>query len=328
MVSIGYALSSEEHSALDLVEWARGAEAAGFSFALLSDHYQPWVDAQGQSPFVWATLGAIATATKRLQIGTGVTCPLIRIHPAVVAQAAATVASMMPGRFFLGVGTGEQLNEHVTGEAWPVIAQRRAMLAEAIEVIRALWSGETTSFEGDYYVVEDARIYSMPPETPPIYVAASGTGSARLAGEHGDGLIAVAPNPEVVAAFESAGGRGPRLGQVTVCWARSEAEARRTVHRMWPNSALPGSLSADLRRPADFEVATSVLSEEQAVEHITCGPDADRHVEAIRQYMDAGYDHVYVHQVGPDQPGFFDFYQREVLPRLDAVPPRLVRDGA
>lgn len=328
MVSIGYALSSEEHAALDLVEWARRAEAAGFSFALLSDHYHPWVDAQGQSPFAWATLGAIATATQRLQVGTGVTCPLIRMHPAIVAQAAATVASMMPGRFFLGVGTGEQLNEHVTGEAWPVIDQRQAMLSEAIEVIRALWSGEPTTFTGDYYVVEDARVYSMPPEAPPIYVAASGPDSARIAGGCGDGLISTAPAAGVVRAFEEGGGSGPRLGQVTVCWAPSEAEARATMRRVWPNSALPGNLSADLRRPEDFEAATSVLSEDQVVEHTPCGPDPDRHVEAIRRFMDAGFDHVYVHQIGPDQPGFFDFYQREVLPRLDTAPARLIERAA
>lgn len=323
MVSIGYALSSEEHSALRLVEWARRAEETGFSFALLSDHYHPWVDTQGESAFVWSTLGAIATATERLQVGTGVTCPIIRMHPAIVAHAAASVASMMPGRFFLGVGTGEQLNEHVTGAAWPVIAERQAMLAEAIEAIRALWSGEPTNFVGDYYVVEDARIYSMPPSAPPIYVAASGTDSAELAGRSGDGLISTSPQAEVVQAYEAAGGGGPRLGQVTVCWAPTEAEARRTMREVWPNSALPGMLSADLRRPADFESAVSVLSEDQIVERTPCGPDADRHLEAINRFIEAGYDHIYVHQIGHDQPGFFDFYAREILPRLDVEPARL-----
>ena len=227
MVSIGYAASSEEHEAVRLVEWVQGAEEAGFSFALVSDHYHPWIDAQGQSPFVWSVLGAIAQSTRTIQVGTGVTCPIQRIHPAIVAQAGATVASMMPGRFFLGVGTGEQLNEHVTGDPWPLIHHRRAMLREAIEVIRQLWRGEQTTFEGDYFTVEDARVYSLPPNPPPIYVAASGEESATLAGEAGDGVITTAPKLEVLEAYSVAGGRGPHLGQVAVCWGPDEQAANR-----------------------------------------------------------------------------------------------------
>lgn len=325
MVSIGYAASSEEHEASRLVEWVQRAEDAGFSFALVSDHYHPWIDAQGHSPFVWSVLGAIAQSTRGIQVGTGVTCPIQRIHPAIVAQAAATVASMMPGRFFLGVGTGERLNEHVIGEPWPLVHHRRAMLREAIEVIRELWRGEQTTSEGDYFTVEDARVYSLPPTAPPIYVAASGEESATLAGESGDGVITTAPKTEVIEAYRAAGGRGPRLGQVAVCWGPDEQAAKQTVRELWPISGLSGSLGADLRRPADFEAATKPLSIEQVTEHIACGPDPGRHVGAIQQFIDAGFDHVYVHQVGQDQPGFFDFYQREVLPRLDLQPARLGR---
>jgi len=207
MVSIGYALSSEEHEARDLVRNAQRAEAAGFSFALISDHFHPWIERQGQSPFVWSVLGAIATATERLQVGTGVTCPTIRMHPAIVAQAAAMVATMMPGRFFLGVGTGENLNEHVHGDRWPAKPVRREILREAVDVIRELWQGSLTSRYGKFYTVEQAKLYSVPEAPPPVHVAASGPGSGTLAGEIGDGLCSTAPDREVVAAFEEAGGR-------------------------------------------------------------------------------------------------------------------------
>lgn len=201
MVEIGYALSSEEHRPQALVEWARQAEAAGFSFAIISDHFHPWIDRQGQSPFVWAVLGGIAQVTERLRVGTGVTAPAPRYHPAIVAQAAATVSAMMPERFFLGVGTGEHLNEHIVGERWPAASVRRAMLAEAVEVIRKLWTGKLVTHHGIYFTVENARLYTLPDVLPPLVVAAAGPAAARLAGEIGDGLISVAPKPELVEAF-------------------------------------------------------------------------------------------------------------------------------
>ena len=315
-VKIGYALSSEEHAPNALIRHASLAEQAGFTFALISDHFHPWVDAQGQSPFVWSVIGAIAHATERLELGTGVTCPTIRIHPAIIAQAAATAAAMMPGRFFLGVGTGENLNEHVLGHRWPPHDLRAEMLEEAVHVIRQLWQGGSQSHYGKYYTVENARLYTLPEELPRIVVAAAGPQSAEAAGRFGDGLVSTAPKAEIIKAFTSAGGKGPRYGQITVCWATSEAEAQRTALKIWPNAALGGELSQELPTPAHFEQATSKATAEQIAESVICGPDPQHHLEAIKEYADAGFDHIYIHQVGPDQAGFINFYQREILPKF------------
>ncbi|MCA1691669.1 MAG: TIGR03557 family F420-dependent LLM class oxidoreductase [Actinobacteria bacterium] len=247
-------MSSEEHRPADLIAYARRAQEAGFGFALISDHFHPWIDRQGHSAFVWTVIGGIAQATERLSLGTGVTCPAVRIHPAVIAQAAATAADLMPRRFFLGVGTGENLNEHILGDRWPELDARLEMLEEAMGLIRELWEGSLTSHRGRHYTVENTRIYTVPDQLPPIHVAAAGSKAAELAGRLGDGFIGTAPDKETIETFEEAGGEGkPRYGQVTVCWAEDEA----------------------------------------------------------------GYDHVYVHQVGPDQEGFFRFYEREVMPNWD-----------
>jgi coenzyme F420-dependent glucose-6-phosphate dehydrogenase len=314
MPELGYALSSEEHTPNDLVRNAKQAEEVGFTHTLISDHYHPWVDKQGQSPFVWAVIGGIAHATERIRLGTGVTCPTIRTHPAVIAQAAATAAAMLPGRFFLGVGTGENLNEHILGDAWPSGDVRLEMLVEAIDVIRLLWQGGYQSHRGRHYTVEDARLYTLPDEPPPIMVAASKPGAAELAGAQ-DGLIGVSPERELLEAFEAAGGkRKPRFGQVTVCWAESEEEAKQTAREWWPNAAIKGDLSQELPLPAHFEQAAEMVTEDDVAEMVVCGPDPDAHRDKIREYEKAGYDHVYVHQVGPDQEGFFAFYEKEVLP--------------
>jgi G6PDH family F420-dependent oxidoreductase len=318
-VELGYALSSEEHRPLDLVRNARGAEEAGFSFALISDHYHPWIEQQGESPFVWGVLGGIASETERLRVGTGVTCPLIRTHPAIIAQAAATIEMMMPGRFFLGLGTGENLNEHILGRGWPSANIRLEMLEEAIEIIRALFEGGLKSFRGRYHTVEDARLYTVPDEPPPVVVAASGPAAAELAGRLGDGLVGTSPDSEVLASFERSGGaEKPRYGQVTVCWAEDEQEARRTAHEWWPNAALRGPLGQELPLPSHFEEAVAMVDEADVAETIVCGPDPERHLEAIGRYAEAGYDHVYVHQVGPDQEGFFGFYESEIIPNVAA----------
>ena len=320
MTSFGYALSSEEHAPTDLVRHARMAEDAGFDFALISDHFHPWIDRQGHSPFVWSVLGGIATATERIQVGTGVTCPMIRIHPAIIAQAAATTAAMMPGRFFLGVGTGENLNEHVLGHKWPDWDVRARMLEESIEVMRELWKGDVTSFEGEFYTVENARLYTLPAEPVAVMVAASGPRAAELAGRLGDGFIGTAPEPELLAAFDKGhrGKKRPRYGQLTVCWGRDERTARRTAHQMWPTAAIPGESGQELPNPKHFEQLAEIVTEDMIAEQVVCGPNIDRHVEAIKQYVDAGYDHVYVHQVGPDQEGFIEAYARDVLPKLEA----------
>jgi coenzyme F420-dependent glucose-6-phosphate dehydrogenase len=317
MATLGYALSTEEHAPDTLVRNARLAEEAGFEFALISDHYHPWIDRQGESPFVWAVVGAIAKATERLRLGTGVTCPTIRIHPAIVAQAAATAATLMPGRFFLGVGSGENLNEHVVGGRWPPVAVRLEMLEEAIEAIRALWTGKLVSHRGKHYTIENARLYTLPNEPPPLVVAAAGPDAAELAGRMGDGLVGVSPQAEVVDAFDAAGGGGkPRYGQVQVCWAADEESAKQTALEWFPNIALPGDLSQELPQPAHFEQASELLSEEEMAEIVACGPDPERHLEMIGRFHEAGFDHVYIHQIGPDQEGFMDFYAREVLPRV------------
>jgi G6PDH family F420-dependent oxidoreductase len=314
MVELGYSLSSEEHSPRDLVRHAAAAEQAGFGFALISDHFHPWTDTQGQSPFVWSVIGAIAEATDTLRLGTGVTCPTMRIHPAVIAQAAATSALLMDGRFFLGVGTGENLNEHVLGLRWPNPDERLEMLEEAIDVIRELWSGELVTHRGRHYTVSQARLYSVPDEPPPIAVAAAASEATRLAGRIGDALIATSPDAGQIDEFESAGGAGkPRYGQLTVCWAESEREAIETAHRWWPNAALKGELGQELPLPRHFEQASATLSPEQVAEAVVCGPDPERHRVAIQEFADAGFDHVYVHQVGPDQAGFLRFYERELL---------------
>ena len=317
MVAIGYAMSSEEHQPNDLVQQARQAEEAGFTFALISDHYHPWIDRQGHSPFVWCVIGGIAQATARLRLGTGVTCPIMRIHPAIIAQAAATATAMMPGRFFLGVGTGENLNEHILGQRWPPHDVRLAMLDEAVAVMRQLWQGGQQTHRGQYYTVENARLYTLPPAPPPVMVAASGPKAAEAAGRLGDGLISTAPQQPLVQQFDAAGGAGkPRYGQLTVCWAADEATARRTAYEWWPNAGVQGELSQELPTPAHFEQAVQLVTEEMIGQAVICGPDPQRHIQAIQQYVDAGFDHVYIHQVGPDQAGFLRFYQQEILPRF------------
>jgi coenzyme F420-dependent glucose-6-phosphate dehydrogenase len=312
-MDLGYALSSEEHRPLDLVRYAQRAEEAGFGFALVSDHFHPWIDRQGQSPFVWSVIGGIAVSTESLRVGTGVTCPLIRTHPAIIAQAAATAAAMLPGRFFFGVGTGENLNEHVLGDRWPSASERLEMLEEAVGLMRALWTGELTSHHGKHYRVDDARIYTLPDEPIEVAVAAGEPEAADLAGRIGDGFVSTAPDAELVERYRDAGGDGPTYGQATVCWAETEDEALRIARECWPNAGLKGPLSQELALPSHFEEAIAMVDDDDLAENIALGPDPDRHLQAIEQFVDAGFDRVYIHQVGPDQDGFFEFYEREVL---------------
>jgi coenzyme F420-dependent glucose-6-phosphate dehydrogenase len=319
MTEFGYALSSEEHAPQQLVSNARRAEEAGFTFALISDHYHPWIDRQGHSPFVWSAIGGIAQTTETLRLGTGVTCPTIRIHPAVIAQAAATSAAMMPGRFFLGVGTGENLNEHILGDHWPAPDERLERLEEAVKVIRLLWQGGYQTHRGKHYTVEQARIYTLPDEPPPIAVAASEPQAAELAGRIGDAFVGVSPDRELIERFEQAGGSGRRYGQITVCWAESDEKAKDTAYEWWPNAAIEGSLSQELALPRYFEEAAGMVDAEDVAEKINVGPDPDPYLETIRTYEEAGYDHIYFHQIGPDQEGFFGFFERELQPRLSKV---------
>jgi coenzyme F420-dependent glucose-6-phosphate dehydrogenase len=317
VTEIGYTLSSEEQAPRELVRLSGRAEEAGFAFAMISDHFHPWIDRQGHSPFVWGVLGGIAERTERLRVGTGVTCPLIRIHPAIVAHAAATASVMLEGRFMLGLGTGENLNEHVLGDRWPAADERLEMLEEAVEVIRLLWEGGPQTHRGRHYTVENARIYDLAEEPIPILIAAKGEKAGTLAGRIGDGLVGVAPEEDLIRTFQRAGGEGkPRYGQLHVCWAEDETEARKTATEWWPNTSVPGELGVELPLPRHFEQAAEVVREEDVAGSVVCGPDPEAHLEAIRTYLDAGYDHVYLHQVGPDQEGFFRFYERDVLPKV------------
>jgi coenzyme F420-dependent glucose-6-phosphate dehydrogenase len=317
MPELGFALSSEDHPPNELVRQAALAERAGFTFALVSDHYHPWVDAQGHSPFVWSTLGGIAQATEKIRVGTGVTCPMIRIHPAIVAQAVATVAAMMPGRFFLGVGSGENLNEHVTGARWPLPDERLEMMEEAIEVMRLLWQGGEQTHRGKHYTVDHARVYTLPDEPFEIYVAAAAPKAAELAGRLGDGFISTSPEKEFVEKFAEAGGDGkPTLGMMHCAYDTDEKAALERATKLWPNLALKGPLGQELATPSDFEAAAEMVEEEDVAEATPCGPDPERYLEMIRKYDDAGFTHVYIHQIGENQDEFAEFAKRELMPKL------------
>ena len=323
MVRFGYALSSEEHRPSDLVRNAALAEEAGFEFALISDHFHPWIDAQGHSPFVWTVLGAISRETERLEVGTGVTCPMIRTHPAIIAHAAATTADMFEGRFFLGIGTGENLNEHVLGDHWPPYEERREMLIESMDVMRGLWEGGLYSHRGEHYIVENARLYTLPEQPIRIVVAAGGPETAKVAGQLSEGLIVTSPDAKVIDAFRRAGGADkPIYGQVTGCWASSRDGATRTMHRIWPTGALHGDLTQELPLPQHFEDATRLVTPEMLAETSPLGPETDRWVDSVRELVDAGVEHVYLHQVGPDQAGFFRFFRDELRPALSRLTER------
>jgi G6PDH family F420-dependent oxidoreductase len=315
-IEIGYWLSSEEFAAPVLVRNAVEAEAAGFGTAMISDHFAPWIPRQGHSPFVWSTLGGIATQTRTLRVGVGVAAMLHRSHPVNVAQAAATIETMMPGRFFLGLGTGERLNEHVVDASWPAARHRREALREAIDIIRDLWAGKTVTRDG-FFTADRAKLYTRPDTAPPIVVAASGKQTAQLAGELADGLLGLTPDPDVVEAFAVAGGEGrPRLAQLHVCWAESERDARATAHKYWPIAALPARILTELALPQDFAAAARLVDEDAVAERIPCGPDPAVHAAAVQRLVGAGYTTVYVHQVGPDQAGFIDYCKRTLLPEL------------
>ncbi|MBV9817003.1 MAG: TIGR03557 family F420-dependent LLM class oxidoreductase [Solirubrobacterales bacterium] len=314
-MKVGYFLSCEEFGPRELVAQARGAQAAGFSGLWISDHYHPWTGAQGNSPFVWGVIGALSEATS-LPVTTAVTCPTRRIHPAVVAQAAATAAVQLEGRFALGVGTGEALNEHIFGDRWPSAAVRLEMLEEAIGVIRRLWTGKQVSHRGPHYTVENARLYTAPEAPPPVYVSGFGAKSIDLAARIGDGYCLVTPDPGAVRRFREAGGTGVVQAGAKVCFGRDEAACRATARKLWPNEAIPGELPMILPTPAHFEQAAELVTEEMVADSVVCGPDLDRHLALLHEYADAGVDEVFVQQVGGEHEAFFAAYRDEVLPRL------------
>ena len=320
MTVFGYFVSTEEHPPLALVDQAVRAEQAGFSALWVSDHYHPWNGAQGQAPFVWSVLGAIAARTSTIRCTTAVTAPIVRIHPAVVAQAAATTAAMFEGRFSLGVGTGEALNEHILGDAWPTLDVRLEMLEEAVEVMRALWTGELVRHRGRHYTVDTARLYTLPDAPPPVLLSGFGPKATELAARIGDGYVNVDPSAELLQLYREKGGTGPAHGGVKVCWSQDEAAARRHVHRLWAHQAVPGEANQVLPSPIHFEQISQVVTEDMAVESVgAVGNRVEDFVDAVREYVDAGYDEVYVSQIGPEQDGFFDFWERELRPALEGL---------
>jgi G6PDH family F420-dependent oxidoreductase len=313
-MKIGYFLSCEEFGPAELLAQARSAEEAGFHGLWISDHFHPWNDEQGHSAFVWSVIGALSQVTSRMPITTAVTCPTVRIHPAVLAQATATTTAMLPGRFGFGVGSGEALNEQVLGDDWPEADVRLEMLEEAIDVIRRLWTGEVLSHQGKHYRVRHARIYTLPQEPPPILVSGFGPKSVDLAARIGDGYVTTMPDKDLIQRFRANGGAGkPVQAGTKVCYGPDEAEARRTAHRLWPNEVLPGELAQVLSTPEHFEQASSLVTEDMVAESVPCGPDLDRHRQAIQEYADAGVDELYVQQIGGGDE-FFEVYAREVLP--------------
>ncbi|GGV18378.1 LLM class F420-dependent oxidoreductase [Streptomyces litmocidini] len=318
MTEFGYFLSCEEFGPAELVAQARMAQDAGFRSLWISDHFHPWNEAQGQSPFVWSVIGALSRAV-RLPVETAVTCPTVRLHPALVAQAAATSQLLLEGRFRLGLGSGEALNEHVLGDPWPPAGVRLEMLEEAVEVIRLLFTGETVTHRGRYYTVENARIYSLPDTPPPLDVSAFGPRAADLASQIADGLVTTAPDADLIGRFRVRDPARPVYAATKVCWAESRAEAVRTAHRIWPTEHLPGELNQILPTPAHFEQASALVTEEAVAAAVACGPDPEEHVRHLRRFVDVGVDRLHIGQIGPEQRGFFDFYRREVLPLLDGT---------
>jgi G6PDH family F420-dependent oxidoreductase len=314
MTRYGYFLSCEEYGPAELVRQARLAEEAGFEGLWISDHFHPWLDEQGESGSVWPIIGAISQATS-LPVTTAVTCPLIRQHPAVVAQATATSALLARGGFTLGVGTGEALNEHILGGPWPSAEERLDMLEEAVGVMRELFTGKLISHSGGHYKVDTARLYSVPDRPPPIYMSGFGDKAIKLAARIADGYMSVQPNAGFVRLYrESGGGDRPAQGGLKVAWHPDAAQARKTMHRLWPTDAIPGESAQLLPLPRHFRQLAELVTEDMI--SAPCGPDPQVHAEAVRAYTRAGFDEVYVGQVGGEAEGFFEFYATQVLPRL------------
>ena len=317
MVKLGFFLSTEEYGPKELVAQAAAAERAGFEALWISDHFHPWNDAQGESPLVWSVIGAVSQVCS-LPVTTAVTCPTVRVHPAVVAQAAATSAVLLDGRFTLGVGSGEALNEHILGDPWPPTEIRLAMLEEAVELIRRLWTGESVTHRGRFYTVDNARIYTRPDAPPPIYVSGFGPEATDLAARIGDGYITTSPDEELLGRFRNGSNGKPAQAGVKVAYAPTEKEGVRNAHERWRNAGLPGELAQILPTPAHFEQASQLVTEEMTASSISAGPDVEEHVQTLKEYVDAGFEEVYVANMGPQELTLemIDAFGRDVLPAL------------
>ncbi|HEX5650175.1 MAG TPA: TIGR03557 family F420-dependent LLM class oxidoreductase [Steroidobacteraceae bacterium] len=322
MLKLGYKLMTETTDPKALVRNARLAEDAGFDFVGISDHFHPWLESHGHSPFAWSVLGAIAASTSRVGIATGLTCPTMRYHPAIVAQAAATIGVMSDGRFTLAVGSGERLNEHVVGLGWPAVHERQDMLREAIEVIRRLWSGETCTHQGEYYHLDSARLYDLPEQPIPLVVGVSGDKSVQLAAEVGAGIMAVEPKRELVDDWRKAGGDGPRYGEMSLGYATSKRRGLELVHQYMRFGAFDWSVLAELPNVGAFEAASKYVKPKDLQDEIPHGPDVEPYVESVREFVDAGFDHVVLLAVGEDQEAFMRFFERELRDALRALEPR------
>jgi G6PDH family F420-dependent oxidoreductase len=315
MTRFGYSLMCELHHPNDLLEQARRAEEAGFDFLTISDHIHPWLYSHHHSPYAWSVLGALAAQTSRVELVSLVTCPTIRYHPAIVAQKAATVAAMSGGRFHLGLGAGENLNEHVVGKPWPPADVRHEMLEEAVGIIRTLWSGGYHSHEGKHFTVRDACIFTRPDEPPPIYIAGSGPAAIGLAARAGDGMVNTEPRADLVEQFDAAAPGKPKYGQLAVSVDDDEARALRTAHEQFRFAAPGWKVQSELPNPKNFEAALATVREEDIRQLVPCGPTAEPHLEAIGKWVDAGFDHIAVAPVG-DPAKFFDLWERELAAEL------------
>lgn len=318
-MQIGFKLFAEAHTPQEMVRQAVRAEEAGFDFVEISDHYHPWLESHGHSGFAWSILAAIAMRTERIGLATGVTCPTIRYHPAIIAQAAATTALLSDGRFTLGVGSGEQLSEHVTGHPWPVVGVRHAMLREALEIIRLLWSGGYRTFRGTHLSIEDARVFDLPETLPDIVVAAGGPKAARIAGELGDGLFATEPRTDLIDAYTAAGGTGSRWAEVPLAYAGTVDAALESAHRLFRFGPTGWKIQAELPNVRNFEAATAFVRREDMADAFGAGPDVETHVATVKGFADAGYDRLALISAGPDVEEFFSFYEGELAGRLRAL---------
>ncbi|MEU7903457.1 TIGR03557 family F420-dependent LLM class oxidoreductase [Actinoplanes sp. NPDC049118] len=316
---IGYKLMAEAFGPKGLIDQALRAERAGFDFVEMSDHYHPWLDVQGHSPFVWDVLSAIAARTRDLGLATGVTCPSVRYHPAIVAQAAATLAIISDDRFTLGVGSGERLNEHVIGQGFPSVRGRHERLREALEIINLLWQGGYQSYEGKHLQLEDARVFDLPDRLPVIAVAAGGKEAAKLAASHGTGLFATEPRKDLISAYTGAGGAGPRYAEVAMAWAADPDDGVRAALKTMPWAVLGWKVMSELPNPANFAAAAAPVTEDDIRAQFTHGADPKSYTDAVRTYADAGYDHVVLMNAGPDPDGFLDFYAKELRDELSAI---------
>jgi G6PDH family F420-dependent oxidoreductase len=316
MLKLGYKLMSEEHGPSALVRNAQRAEQAGFDFAAISDHYFPWIEEQGHSPLAWSVLGALANATQRIGLMTSVTCPIMRYHPAIIAQGAATMGLLSDNRFTLGLGAGERLNEHVVGLGWPGRKERHERLSEAADIIQGLLAGRLENYRGKYFQLDHARLYDRPDAKPAVAIAAGGTRAARLAGRKGDALVATEPRPDLIEEFGAAGGSGPRYAEVAMCYAEREEDARQTARHYFRWSVTGWPVQAELPDTEGFAAASKHVSPEAVAQVVSCGPSVERHLEAIDRYIQAGYDHLILLQIGPDQDRFCDLFERELAPAL------------